>query len=236
MSTTAIRTDIQKLADPQRAKDLQRYFKTHKGSYGEGDKFIGLTVPQCRLIVKQYQDLQLSDIKQLLTSTIHEERLIALLIVRRQYEKTQDTKQKESLIHLYLAHTKWINNWDLVDLSTAMLGDWLKDKDRSLLYELAKSKLLWERRIAMVATYVFIANGESADTFKIATILLPDTHDLIHKAVGWMLREVGKRCGSDVLLAYLQKNYDRLPRTTLRYAIEKFDEPRRQRLLKGDFS
>jgi 3-methyladenine DNA glycosylase AlkD len=213
-----IRKELQRLADPEKAAILQRFFKTGPGQYGEGDTFIGVMVPQSRQVAKRFNDLALEEIRDLLYSDVHEERLVALLILVQKYAKLQD---KEKIVKFYLDNIKQINNWDLVDLSApCILGAHLMDKDRSLLYRLAKSNNVWERRVAIVATHHFIRNNDFADTLKIAAMLLHDRHDLIHKAAGWMLREVGKR---DVaaLEQFLDSHCTAMPRTMLRYAIER---------------
>jgi 3-methyladenine DNA glycosylase AlkD len=233
--TRDVERDLFKAADPAKAGLLQRFFKTGKGEYAEGDKFLGLTVPVTRAVAARHRDLPLSGVKRLLASPWHEHRLCALIILAERFEKAE-AAQKKAIYDLYLASTRRINNWDLVDASAHLIaGAWLKDKSRAPLYRLAKSGLLWERRIAMIACFAFIYDGEAADALRIARLLLGDKHDLMHKAVGWMLREVGKRCSQELLLAFLKENYPRLPRTTLRYAIERFPEARRKRLLAGKF-
>ena len=231
-----VHKDIQKEANQNKAKFLQRFFRTGKGEYAEGDIFLGLTVPQSRVIVKKYKDLPLSDVLELLQSKFHEERLIALLIMVYQFSKG-DEKARKEIYDFYLTSTKYINNWDLVDLSAGQIvGTYLLQHSAScniVLVSLAKSNNLWERRIAIIATFALIRSGEYEKTFTIADILLHDKHDLIHKAVGWMLREVGKRCGDDVLEDYLKSRYKKMPRTMLRYAIERFEEGKRKRYLSG---
>jgi 3-methyladenine DNA glycosylase AlkD len=222
----SVQEDLQKLANQEKAKLLARYFKTGKGEYGEGDVFIGLTVPQVRAIAKKYRDLPLSDVEKLLHSKIHEYRLTALIIL------TGKTLSKE-IVDFYLRNTKYINNWDLVDLSShEILGTYLLDKPRKILYKLAKSKNIWERRIAVISTFAFLRKNEVSDSMKLADMLLHDTHDLMHKAVGWMLREVAKR-DEKILVDYLSTRYKTMPRTMLRYAIEKFSPARREKYLKG---
>lgn len=226
-----ITRDIDKLSNKQKTKIYQKFFKTGKGQYAEGDKFIGLTVPQQRQLAKKYHDLPLYQIKKLLKSKIHEYRLTALLILVDQFQNSNDLEKKK-IVDYYLKHTRFINNWDLVDLSAdKILGSFLLNRNKSTFYKLARSKDLWERRIAIVATFAFIKNSQFAETIKIAEILLSDTHDLIHKAVGWMLREIGKR-DEKVLEAFLQKHYKVMPRTMLRYAIERFPEGKRLKYLK----
>ena len=208
------------------------FFKTGKGQYGEGDKFLGITVPQTRTVAKKYWQLPLAEVLQLLQSAFHEERLAALLILVLQYQKG-DEKQRKKIFQAYLENTQWINNWDLVDLTAdRIVGAYLADKPKDLLFKLAQSKLLWERRIAMLATFHEIKNGRSETSLAIAEKLLSDQEDLMHKAVGWMLREVGKRCSQEEEEKFLQKYIKVMPRTTLRYAIERFEEGKRLRYLK----
>lgn len=229
-----IQIDLQKVANKERAVAGARYFKTGKGEYGEGDVFLGLTVPQVRTIAKKYKDLPLKEIEKLLHDPIHEYRLTALFILMDRFKKADEGTRKR-FYDFYLTNTKWINNWDLIDLSSRdIVGGYLinKPKERKILIKLAKSKSIWERRIAMIATFAFIKKKELNDTFALATILVRDTHDLIHKAVGWALREAGKvdRAAEE---AFLMKYYKTMPRTMLRYAIEKFDEKRRAQYLHG---
>lgn len=220
-------------SDPDKARVLQGFFKTGVGEYGEGDIFLGVTVPVSRKIAIKYKNLNLPDVRKLLKSEIHEERLTALLILVHNF-KEGDESEKKKIFNFYLKNIRFVNNWDLVDLSAdKIVGAYLSDmKDRGVLYKLAKSKNLWERRIAIVATFNFIKNDEFKDTLKTAKILLEDNHDLIHKAVGWMLREVGKR-SSETEDQFLKKHYKKMPRTMLRYAIEKFPEKRRREYLNG---
>lgn len=230
----SVQSDLQKAGNKERAKLLAGYFKTGKGEYGEGDIFIGLTVPQVRVIAKKYKDLPLKDVETLLHNKIHEYRLTALFILIEQFTKA-DATGKKMIYDFYLAHTKWINNWDLIDLSAKyIVGGYLLDKkrERKILYKLAKAKSIWERRIAVLATFLFIDKKDYRDSFSIAEILLHDQHDLMQKAVGWMLREIGKR-DEKSLVDYLSTRYKTMPRTMLRYAIEKFDEKRRVRYLHG---
>ena len=229
-SLLQLRKEVRRLADSKRAKILQRFFKTGKGEYGEGDVFLGLTVPQARKIAMQFTLLLLDDITKLLESEIHEERLIALFILVDHFNRA-DEKEKEVIYTYYLKNTQHINNWDLVDLSTyKIVGAYLLHNDRSVLTRLAKSDNVWERRIAMIATYQFIKNGSYEDTLRIAKLLLRDRHDLIQKAVGWMLREVGKQ-SQEVLEMFLRKYSREMSRTTLRYAIERFPEKVRKAYL-----
>jgi len=229
-----VRKALQGYADPVRAQSSQRFFKTGPGEYGEGDVFIGVTVPQQRLVAKSYMHLSLSEIEKLLHSKIHEQRLTALIILCTQYKKADIVAQKK-IYDLYLANTELINNWDLVDLSAPnIVGEYLLDKDRTVLLNLAKSQSIWERRIAMLTCFTFIKYGETKNAFSIAEILVNDEHDLIQKAVGWMLREAGNRCGIAAEEEFLQAHYITMPRTALRYAIERFPEKKRQAYLKGN--
>jgi 3-methyladenine DNA glycosylase AlkD len=231
-TATAVRAALKKLASPERAAVSQTFFKTGKGQYGEGDVFMGVTVPKQRIVARAHADIAESEVLKLLHSKVHEERLTALLILVRQYERGS-VEQQAAIVKLYLANTSQINNWDLVDLSApSILGHWLVDKDRKLLRKLAKSKLLWERRIAMIATYSFIRKGEHEDCFAIAKLLLKDEHDLMHKAVGWMLREVGKRVGVQQLRSFLSSHGTTMPRTALRYAIEHMNAEEKAKWMK----
>lgn len=217
--------------DPDKAQILQRFFKTNPGEYGSGDRFLGLIVPIQRKIVKNFSDLNLEDLEYLLTSPIHEHRLIALLILVKQFSKA-DAKSQKEIYHFYLNHTHRINNWDLVDLSAPhIIGKYLATRDQAVLIKLAKSPLLWERRIAIISTFFFLRQGNPLPTFRIATLLLSDRHDLIHKATGWMLRELGKRCSQAELLHFLDKYAQNMPRTMLRYSIERFEPALRQHYL-----
>ena len=228
-----LKKDLKKLSSPTRAISSLRFFKTGQGQYGEGDKFIGITVPDIRQVSKQYLDLSLEDVLSLLHSPIHEERLCALLILVSQYQKGDNKKQKQ-IFDLYLKNYKYINNWDLIDLTAPrIVGAYLFDKPKDILYKLAKSKNLWQRRVAILATFQFIYYGQSQDTLKISKILLHDEHDLIQKAVGWMLREVGKRVDEKILLDFLKDNYKIMPRTMLRYAIERLPNSKRLAYLQG---
>ncbi|MBS3084727.1 DNA alkylation repair protein [Candidatus Pacearchaeota archaeon] len=223
-------SEIQKNYSKERAEHSKRFFKTGIGEYGEGDVFLGLSVPQVRSFAKKYRELSLSQIQRLLDSVTHEYRLVAGIILTDKFEKNP-----EEVFNFYIKNAKRFNNWDLVDLTAPKItGNFLLDKNKKILYDLAKSKNLWEKRIAIVSTYAFIREGKFADTLKISEILLNNPHDLIHKAVGWMLREVGKR-SEEILKDFLKVNYKKIPRTTLRYAIEKFDEKERKKLLKEKF-
>jgi len=232
MTSKEIRSKLRKLGNKKRAKLSQRYFKTGPGEYGEGDVFLGIAVPVLRTLAKEYQGLALADIIDLLRSAIHEERLLALLLLVRAYARA-DVDIKRRIYELYLQNTRYINNWDLVDLSAMhIVGAFLMGKSKKALHALATSKDLWERRIAIMATFHFIRYGEFSDSLKIARALLFDKEDLIHKAVGWMLREIGKR-NLRLEELFLKKHYQKMPRTMLRYAIEKFPQPKRQRYLRG---
>ncbi len=223
-----IQSELQAAADPGKAEFLPRFFKTGPGEYGEGDRFLGVVVPKVRQIVKRHRQVSIPDVLELLGSPYHEVRLAALLTMVEQYPKA-----KEEIFRLYLANTSRINNWDLVDLTAPpIVGAHLYGKDTSLLTKLARSKNLWERRISIMATHWFIRQGDGRETLRIAAILLRDSHDLIHKAVGWMLREVGKRCSLESECRFLDRHAAVMPRTMLRYAIERFPEPLRLRYLR----
>ncbi len=229
---SALRQDLHAYANPQKAKVLQSFFKTGSGQYGEGDVFLGVVVPETRKVAIRYKDLPLFDVESLLRSPVHEERLCALLLLVHNY-RHGDKDKKEEVYRFYLRSTPFINNWDLVDLSAGyIVGPHLYQKDTSVLYKLVASSNIWERRIAVLSTFYFIKQGDFDDTFKIAGILLQDSHDLMHKAVGWMLREVGKKDQAKEE-QFLRKHYKDMPRTMLRYAIERFPEKTRQAYLKG---
>lgn len=224
-----IKSDLKTLANPEKIKIYQNFFKTSKGQYGEGDIFIGVSVPNTRKVAIKYTDIDLNIAEKLLDSRIHEERLLGVLILVQKYQKTNDDK----IARFYLKHNKKINNWDLVDLSAdKIVGHYYYNKPRDYLHKLAKSDNLWERRTSIVATFYFIKNNQFKDTLHISQILLKDKHDLIQKAVGWMLREVGKK-DEQTLINFLQKHYKNMPRTMLRYAIEKFPPEQRQKYLKN---
>jgi 3-methyladenine DNA glycosylase AlkD len=226
-----LKKELDSLADKKKAVILQGFFKTGKGQYGEGDIFLGIKVPVQRGVAKKYLDLLLSDIQKLLNTKIHEYRLVALFILIDKYQKGSDNEKKK-IYNLYLKNYNNINNWDLVDLSAPkIVGDYLLNKDRDTLYKLARSNHLWKKRIAILSTFSFIRNNDFKDSLSISEILLHDDHDLIHKAVGWMLREVGKR-DQKVLEKFLDKHIGQMPRTMLRYAIERFEETLRKSYLK----
>jgi len=223
---------LKQLSNPEHAAISQRFFKTGPGEYGAGDVFTGVRVPVLRKLAGECKDLPVSECKILLGSPVHEERLLAILIMVRIFNKGENAVKKK-IYELYLKSTRFINNWDLVDVSAEhIVGAYLMDKSRRPLYHLAGSQNLWERRIAIMATFRFIKAHEFSDALKLSKILLEDQHDLIHKATGWMLREIGKR-DLKVEESFLKINYKKMPRTMLRYAIEKFPETKRQRYLKG---
>lgn len=229
MTLPDLQKQLREQASTERAVGSLRFFKTGPGEYGEGDQFLGLTVPQVRLIVRQTDDLAEKDVLTLLHSAWHEERLLALLILVRRFEKARkDEAVREHIVALYLKQTRWINNWDLVDTSAPLiLGEWLLTHEREVLDRLAKSKSLWEQRIAVLATLAFIRAGEFDDTLRLCERFLTHEHDLMHKACGWMLREAGKRDVA-VLRAFLDRHAKLMPRTMLRYAIEKLPEAERR--------
>lgn len=225
-----LKRKLKAIGSPEKAKELSRFFKTGKGEYGEGDEFLGITVPEQRKLAKAHVDLSLLNIENLLQSKIHEERLTALLILTYQFPKASVAVQLE-IATFYLQHTEWINNWDLVDVTCRpILGVYLLERDRNILYDLARSESLWEQRIAVITTMEFIKHGQFEDTLQMAVILLNHPHDLIHKAVGWALREVGKK-DRPTLETFLDRYCTQMPRTMLRYAIEHFDEPKRKAYL-----
>ncbi|MCH7515703.1 MAG: DNA alkylation repair protein [Bacteroidetes bacterium] len=232
MKLKNLRKVIRDSANEKHANTMQWFFKTGKGEYGEGDKFVGIKVPVQRKIAKKFLDLENEDLKILLNSKIHEERLIALLILVDKYQ-TVNEKGKEKVYKFYLKNSNKINNWDLVDLSAPkIIGEHLLKNDKQILFKFARSKNLWERRIAIISTYTFIKNKQYKTTLQISDILLNDDHDLIQKAVGWMLREVGKQ-DLKTLENFLKPRYNKMPRTMLRYSIEKFPEKKRKKYLKG---
>ena len=227
-----IESRLKELGDPERAEILQRFFKTGKGQYGEGDVFVGLRVPHVRRLSRGYRDIALDEIFKLLRSHYHEVRLLALILLVDRFRRGDDGSKADAYAG-YLENTRFVNNWDLVDASAPhIVGAWLADRDRNPLYRLAISEILWERRIAIVATHFFIRNNDFTDTLKIVALLLDDPHDLIHKAAGWMLREVGNR-DRKAEEAFLRVHSPRMPRTMLRYAIEKFPPDLRRRHLNG---
>jgi len=226
----AVHEDLESLSDPDDVKNLQRFFKTGPGEYGEGDQFRGIRVPVTRKLAQKFKDLSITDIEELLQSKFHEDRLLALFLLIQHFQKGDPNSQK-LIYDLYLKNIQFINNWDLVDSSAEhILGAWLSDKCKDLLFDFTHSDSLWKRRIAIMSTFHYIKKGEFDISLRIAEILRNDPEDLIQKAVGWMLREIGKR---DLATeeTFLKKYYKELPRTMLRYAIEKFPEEKRQKYL-----
>lgn len=232
MSLKDLRASLRKIADPEIAEHSQRFFKTGKGEYGEGDKFLGIRVPVLRKHAGKYRHIKFTEIKKLIKSKYHEERLCALFLLVEKYKKGSE-KEKGDICNFYMNSTKYINNWDLVDSSAPYIaGAYFENKDKKPLYDFALSGDMWKRRIAILSTFHMIRKNSFNDALKISEILVNDREDLIHKAVGWMLREIGKR---DIVSEkrFLKKYYKRMPRTMLRYAIEKFPEAERKRFLKG---
>ena len=228
----AIRSELRAMASPAKARILSGFFKTGRGEYGEGDRFLGVVMPEVRKVVKAHWNIAAEEIVRLLRSKYHEERMAALLILVEQYRRG-DSSRRAAVYNLYLSHTAWINNWDLVDLTAhEIVGAHLAGTGGAILEKLARSKNLWERRIAMLSTYHCIRKGDSKAALKIAALLLRDPHDLIHKAVGWMLREVGKRCSMEHECRFLDTHAASMPRTMLRYAIERFPDSLRMKYLR----
>ncbi len=226
MSLLKLRADLKQLSDPQKAVILQRFFKTGPGEYAHGDRFLGVVVPRQREVARKYRQLSLPETVTLLKSSFHEERLVALFILVDKFKRADD-QDKKRIYDLYLRHTRFINNWDLVDSSAdKIVGPYLEGRDQRILIRLARSRSLWERRIAMLATFYFIKKGNFVSALKVAQILLTDPHHLIHKAVGWMLREIGKR-DLTVEEHFLSQHCQNMPRTMLRYAIERFPKAKR---------
>lgn len=230
---TELIKELQDSRDPKQALALQKFFKTGPGEYGEGDKFLGIKIPILKSIVKKYHGMNLSNIQKILDSKIHEYRMAGLLILVNKF-KISDEKTKGDIFNFYIKNTKAVNNWDLVDLTAhKIVGAFLQDKKRDKLYELAQSNNLWEKRISIISCFWFIKDEDFKDALRISEILVNDSHDLIHKAVGWMLREIGKK-DQKIEEEFLKKHYKNMPRTMLRYAIEKFTEELRQKYLKGE--
>ncbi len=231
LSLASLKKELKDFADADKAILLRRFFKTGKGEYGEGDEFIGVVVPDIRRVAKKFRDLDLVSVIKLLHSPIHEERLCALLIMVDAYEHGKP-RIREKIYRTYLDNTRYVNNWDLVDLTAPQIvGQHLVEKPRTVLYRLAGSKLLWDRRIAVLACFWFIRQGDCADILSLAKRLMADRHDLMHKSLGWMLREVGKRCSEKTLTGFLDTYAADMPRTMLRYSIERLDEKTRQHYL-----
>lgn len=231
MTAKNIQEQLEALSTPEKREFLPYFFKTGKGQYGEGDKFIGVVVPDTRKVAKANKNMPFGEIKKLLASEWHECRLCALLIIVERFKKAKEEERKE-LIDFYLSNTARINNWDLVDLSAKdTVGEYLVDKDRSILYRLAESDLLWDQRIAILSTFAFIRRGDLTDIFALSEKLIDHKHDLMHKAIGWMLREAGKK-DMAALNTFLDKHHKTMPRTMLRYAIEKHTPEERARYMK----
>ena len=229
--TKTITNRLQALSDAEKREIFPKFFKAGKGEYGEGDRFLGVTVPNIRAIAKLHKDISIEEIRELLQSEWHEVRLCALIIMVEKSKKKDEALRKE-LFNLYLSQTKRINNWDLVDLSCRfIIGEYLLDKSRDILYQLAQSPLLWDNRIAIVSTYAFIRKGQLEDTYALSDLMMQHPHDLMHKAIGWMLREAGKR-NPERLYDYVMSHRADMPRTMLRYAIEKFSPKERAILMK----
>ncbi|MBF1430599.1 MAG: DNA alkylation repair protein [Prevotella melaninogenica] len=229
--TKTITNKLQALSDAEKREIFPKFFKAGKGEYGEGDRFLGVTVPNIRTIAKLHKDISIEEIRELIQSEWHEVRLCALIIMVEKSKKKDEALRKE-LFNLYLSQTKRINNWDLVDLSCRfIIGEYLLDKSRDILYHLAQSPLLWDNRIAIVSTYAFIRKGQLEDTYALSDIMMQHPHDLMHKAIGWMLREAGKR-NPERLYDYVMSHRADMPRTMLRYAIEKFSPKERTILMK----
>ena len=227
-----VKKRLKEFSNPEKAEFFPRFFKTGKGEYGEGDKFFGVTVPHQRKIAKEFREISLNEIKKLLYDPIHECRLTSLLILVHQFEKADPENRKE-ICRFYLDNIQQVNNWDLVDSSAhKIVGAFLETGSRKKLYQLAKSKHLWSQRVAIIATLWFIKQNDFDDTLAISELLITHEHDLIHKAVSWMLREMGKQ-DEQLLISFLKSRYKKMPRTMLRYAIEKFDKPIRDRYLQG---
>lgn len=235
VTRAALTRELRAAGTPERAAGAARYFKTGSGEYGEGDIFLGVTVPALRKIVRRYETLQLAEVEKLLHTREHELRQAALLILVAQYAKAAPNEQRE-ILRVYLANTSFINNWDLVDCSCReIVGAHVRANSRSVLTKLARSNSLWERRIAMISTMPLVRDGEFSEALRIAEMLLDDRHDLIHKAVGWVLRELGDK-DKAALVSFLQQHYKRVPRTALRYAIEHFPAEERKRALRAEFA
>lgn len=226
-----IQKELESCSTPEKRDFLPRFFKTGKGQYGEGDKFLGVVVPDTRNIARKYKSISFDDVTLLLENEYHECRLCALLILIEQFKKSDEIGKKK-ITDFYLSKTRYINNWDLVDLSCRdILGEYLVDKDRAILYQLADSSLLWDQRIAVVSTFAFIKRGDLADIFSLSEKLMNHKHDLMHKAIGWMLREAGKK-DLDALRGFLDKFHKIMPRTMLRYSIEKLSAEERTNYMK----
>lgn len=234
MKADGLIAELEKYSSDHDAVQAQRFFKTGPGEYGEGDVFIGVRMPDIRKVGRQFKDLDTGELEKLIKSPIHEHRMVALIIATERFKKASSA-DRQIIYNFYIKALKngYINNWDLVDVTCdKVIGEFLKDIEKDFLYELASSKNLWERRVAIISTFAYIKNGDSTESIKVAKMLLHDEHDLIHKAVGWMLREVGKRVDESILLEFLDSHAHEMPRTMLRYAIEKLPESKRQFYLK----
>ncbi|NLC50935.1 MAG: DNA alkylation repair protein [Firmicutes bacterium] len=234
MNIENIKIELNKQADPKKAEFLPKFFKAQPGGYGEGDQFIGVKVPVQRKVAKRfYKTISLSELRILLRDPVHEYRLTALIILVNKFEKSKTEQERKAIVEFYLDNISFVNNWDLVDSSAdKILGAYLFDREKDILYEFAESESLWKQRVAIIATFYFIRREKYEDSLRIAKILLDHEHDLIHKAVGWMLREVGKR-DFEREFNFLKENYQSMPRVMLRYAIEKFKPDLRKKFLKG---
>lgn len=234
MMIDAIKRELEQYSDPEKAEFMPRFFQTGPGGYAEGDRFLGITVPHLRRVARKfYRQISLEELEALLQDEIHEYRFTALAMLVYKFEKAETPEERREIVHFYLANADFVNNWDLVDASAdKILGAYLYHRDRSVLWELARSGHLWRQRLAVIATFYFIRRGDFAETLQLAEFFLDHEHDLIHKAVGWMLREIGKR-DFQVEYAFLREHYRRMPRTMLRYAIEKFDPELRRAFLQG---
>lgn len=229
----SIQEALRACAKPEKVEVYRRFFKTGPGEYGEGDQFIGVTMPDTRKIAKQFVSIDREDLLPLLASPVHEDRMCALIVLTYQYAKTKNVQEQRKIVNFYLANRAASNNWDLIDcVVDRILGPWLIDKPKEILYRFAQSGSLWERRMAIIATFHFIKQKRFEETLKIVEMLMNDKHDLIHKASGWMLREIGKR-NEKYLETFLQIHYKKMPRTMLRYAIERFSPGRRKQYLEG---
>ncbi len=236
MKATELIKELKSQSSEAKKRTNEWFFKTGKGEYGEGDKFLGLTVPQVRAIAKKvFSEITLNETLEILHNEYHEARLLALIILVMKFERAKEVESRKEIFDLYLKNTKFINNWDLVDLSAhQIVGGYLADNPRDILYKLAKSSDLWEKRISIISTFHFIGLGESKDTLAISEILLNDKHDLIHKATGWMLREVGKKIDMEIIRGFLKKYHKTMPRTMLRYTIEHMDKEERLKWMAKD--
>ncbi len=233
MTAKDIKQKLLSFGNPEKAEHSKYFFKTGKGQYGEGDKFIGCTTPEMRSVAKTGKNLPLAELKLLLNDDMHECRVCALVILTEQFEKVDENRRKE-IVDFYLEHTHRINNWDLVDISAyKILGEFLVDKNRAILYLLADSDLLWDQRIAMISTMAFIRRSDFEDVIRLSEIFLTHKHDLMHKASGWMLREAGKR-DEKILINFLDKHHKKMPRTMLRYAIEKLTPEQKKHYMQKD--